>query len=416
MVRLPLSWLVPLLTLCVIAALGYFVWSYRVTNDIPAVVAAQDFGTLVAEDEPPLPRVGLPEAVPEKEEEQALDVPATTAKQINAKQPFSDATNHAARPYVAKLSPEDRERAVSCLAIAAIYEAGGQPNDQRPVIQTILNRVRHPAFPATACGVVFQGQERRTGCQFSFTCDGSMQRYRPAPATLERARALAGLMLSGTVDPRVGLATHYHTDWVVPYWSSSLDKITAVNTHLFFRWKGYWGQPKAFRAPPNLAEPVIAKMAPFSAAHRKGDRESDVDGEDGELDSQSADAAGTDDAGFGDPGLREQDRPLAARPVDIVPRLLNPKPGTAPGRWTLDALALCGRAPLCRVAGWQDPSRAPGALTAATIARSPPDLVFVQTLRNREQQAYWNCAKYPRQGTAKCLGGPSETARLLTQP
>ena len=42
--------------------------------------------------------------------------------------------------------------------------------------QVILNRVRDPNFPASVCGVVYQGAERVTGCQFSFTCDGSLAR------------------------------------------------------------------------------------------------------------------------------------------------------------------------------------------------------------------------------------------------
>src|SRR3546814_4458461 len=60
---------------------------------------------------------------------------------------------------------------------------------------------------------------------------------------------------------------HYHTDWVVPYWSSCLDKGTAVGTHLFFRWKGWWGTPVAFRSPGAETEPRIALIARLSAAH-----------------------------------------------------------------------------------------------------------------------------------------------------
>jgi spore germination cell wall hydrolase CwlJ-like protein len=35
------------------------------------------------------------------------------------------------------------------------YEAGSQDDDgERAVAQVVLNRVRHPAFPASICGVV----------------------------------------------------------------------------------------------------------------------------------------------------------------------------------------------------------------------------------------------------------------------
>ncbi len=130
---------------------------------------------------------------------------------------------------------QSRARATDCLAAAQYYEAGDDPSGQEAVAQVVLNRMRHPAFPATVCEVVFQGAERATGCQFTFTCDGALS-HSPTVTGWARAQNLASRMLSGKVDRRVGMATHYHTDWVVPYWSSSLDKITSIHTHLFFRW------------------------------------------------------------------------------------------------------------------------------------------------------------------------------------
>ncbi|MFD1958893.1 cell wall hydrolase [Novosphingobium panipatense] len=85
----------------------------------------------------------------------------------------------------------------------------------------MLNRVAHPAYPGTVCGVVYQGSERSTGCQFSFTCDGSLAR-RPQPMFWERARAVARAALAGYVYAPAGLATHYHTVQVRPYWAPSL--------------------------------------------------------------------------------------------------------------------------------------------------------------------------------------------------
>src|SRR3546814_7255225 len=69
------------------------------------------------------------------------------------------------------------------------------------------------------------------------------------------------MMHAGLVDPAVGLATHYHTDWVRPYWSDSLEKIAVVDTHLFFRWPGYWGTPGAFRGAVRGQDPVEALLA-----------------------------------------------------------------------------------------------------------------------------------------------------------
>ncbi|MFT2129823.1 cell wall hydrolase, partial [Staphylococcus epidermidis] len=84
---------------------------------------------------------------------------------------------------------------------------------QASVAQVILNRMRHPAYPKTVCGVVFQGSERTTGCQFSFTCDGAMGRP-PSAEGWARARAVAASALNGFVAADVGMATHYHANYV----------------------------------------------------------------------------------------------------------------------------------------------------------------------------------------------------------
>ena len=126
-----------------------------------------------------------------------------------------------------------REQATECLATAALYEAGDDARGQRAVIQTILNRARAPGFPRTICGVVYQGYDRATGCQFSFTCDGSFRR-RPVHLGWGSARRRARRALDGAVFAEVGKATHYHADWVVPYWQHSMTKVARVGAHLFY--------------------------------------------------------------------------------------------------------------------------------------------------------------------------------------
>ena len=142
--------------------------------------------------------------------------------------------------------PSGYRAAVDCLTAAIYYEAGGESaTGQTAVAQVVLNRVRHPAFPPTVCEVVYQGSERSSGCQFTFTCDGSLARE-PNPNGWQEARRIAERALAGRVEPLVGMATHYHTNWVVPHWAPSLDKIAAIGNHIFYRWSGYWGQRQAF--------------------------------------------------------------------------------------------------------------------------------------------------------------------------
>jgi spore germination cell wall hydrolase CwlJ-like protein len=180
---------------------------------------------------------------------------------INAAVPIADLPNPPARPFVLSASSLiDRERAINCLTSAIYYEAATEPLDgQRAVAQVVLNRVRHPAYPNSVCGVVYQGMERSTGCQFTFTCDGSLART-PMASYWKRARQIAEAALTGSVYKPVGWATHYHTNWVVPYWSSSLVKAAIVGTHIFYRWTGGWGTGPAFRNRYAGVEPDVNRL------------------------------------------------------------------------------------------------------------------------------------------------------------
>ena len=179
--------------------------------------------------------------------------------------PFSTATLAPATSFRFTGSTQDRARAADCLALAALAEAGGDDAGQRAVIQVVLNRVRHPAFARTVCGVVFEGSQRRTGCQFTFTCDGSLDR-RYSDASRAAALSRAQEALGGRVYAPVGIATHYHTDWVFPWWSPKLLKIAQVQTHLFFRWPGYWGSAPASNIAYRGGEPDVFGMAAVAAA------------------------------------------------------------------------------------------------------------------------------------------------------
>ncbi len=156
---------------------------------------------------------------------------------INRSIPLADSPNPAARPFALRGADEaSRARALECLTSAIYYEAGNESADgQRAVAQVVLNRVRHPAFPASVCDVVYQGSTRETGCQFTFTCDGSLAR-RPSADSWARARKIAEAALAGAVFAPAGWATHYHANYVVPYWASSLAKNALIGAHIFYRW------------------------------------------------------------------------------------------------------------------------------------------------------------------------------------
>lgn len=153
-------------------------------------------------------------------------------------------------------SPLDSARAQLCLTSAIYYESASESEDgQRAVAQVVLNRVRHPAFPNSVCGVVFQGSELDVHCQFSFTCDGAMLRQ-PSRAGWATASRIAREALAGSVYAPVGMATHYHTLAVSPNWAPTLTNTVIVGAHIFYRMRGANGEQAAFRQAYAMREPL----------------------------------------------------------------------------------------------------------------------------------------------------------------
>ena len=162
----------------------------------------------------------------------------------------------------------DASRDLDCLAQAVYYEARGEGTaGMQAVAQVVLNRARHPAFPKTICGVVYQGAARRVGCQFSFVCDGSMRRGKE-PGAWRKARDIAARALGGYVMADVGNSTHFHTTGVSPSWRNRLLRVTQVGTHVFYRFGGRAGGSDAFRYTPSPStgmdsvRPVYASIIP----------------------------------------------------------------------------------------------------------------------------------------------------------
>lgn len=217
-----------------------------------------------------------------------LDVPSDVAANLYALPIAADGTTVtnvvAAQPMYALAgtnSPDDATRAIECLTAAVYYEARSQSDDgQRAVAQVVLNRVRDRAFPNSVCGVVYQGSQRLTGCQFSFTCDGSMAAPRQ-PASWARAREIAVAALSGQVYAPVGSATFYHANYVNPWWASSMDKVAVVGAHIFYRWRGgmeralansqgYAGYEPSLTGRVNIVRPDFAGVDVTGGAYGGG--------------------------------------------------------------------------------------------------------------------------------------------------
>lgn len=395
----------PIFFLCVAAVLCLILW-------------AQQSGTLTAAydgvRQPPL-RIDLAApvaAAPHVEPLILQTLDPDTARRINAQIPFTQEPVPPAQPFRITGSVEDRARATDCLAAAIWYEAGNESlAGQKAVAQVVLNRVRHPAFPKSVCGVVFQGSERTTGCQFTFTCDGAMAR-KPSAAAWSVMQGLARIMLTGEVFRPVGTATHYHTDWVLPAWSGTLDKVHKEGAHLFFRWTGWWGQLAAFRGRYAAAEPVVPQLASLSPAH---------------LGSGVATDLTVTDSGI----LPDDTQESAARlgippnPYGFIPALQNSTgdylvfilPRTADaGLMMRLVLFSCGAKPYCKILVWTDAKSAPYRFP---INDEQLQSLSFSYLRNRSSgidKALWNCDLYSRPDATQCMktrkSAPTDNAPL----
>ena len=321
-----------------------------------------------------------------------------------------------ARPFTFTGTPADRSTALTCLTAAVLYEAGDDPEGERAVAQVVLNRLRHPVFPKTVCGVIFQGADRKTGCQFTFACDGSIDRP-PNPDAWKRAKAIADAALSGTVFKPVGTATHYHTDWVVPYWRDTLTKIAIVHTQIFYRWPGAWGLPPAFvgiaQAPEQLdprlvalADPVPLSIDPATLSAAPG---------------AIAAPGGGNAPGLlpGNPGEIAIDGvPKSALKGNIVrlkdeqhARYVLQLDRTAfPGSYAIVGYTICADKLDCEVLGWTLPSDLPRAFLPV-----PPSqmqglaFLYEKHAARGAPQMQWNCRQMPRANPAECLPGTAST-------
>jgi len=127
----------------------------------------------------------------------------------------------------------------TCLANAIYFEARSESlRGQAAVAQVVLNRVRNPAYPGSICGVVYQNENWRNACQFSFACDGRKDRVE-SPRHYKIAQDIAMAVTAGKIFlPEVGSSTHYYASYVSPGWARTMKKMTKIGLHIFYRTYG----------------------------------------------------------------------------------------------------------------------------------------------------------------------------------
>ena len=138
--------------------------------------------------------------------------------------------------YAGLIAPENMAREQRCLAEAVYFEARSESAEgQAAVAQVVLNRVKSGLYPNTVCGVVYQNSNRYLACQFTFTCEGKSLRI-TEPGPWRDAVRIAREVYEGTTYlADVGASTHYHANYVRPYWAKKLKKMDTIGQHVFYQ-------------------------------------------------------------------------------------------------------------------------------------------------------------------------------------
>ena len=123
-----------------------------------------------------------------------------------------------------------------CLSEVLYYEARGEgAGGQKAIAEVVFHRMNHGDYGHSICAVVYEGKGR-PGCQFSFTCNGEMDRPKQMAAWRESEK-LAAAILTGQVPLRnaTGGAINFHAVSVSPDWADTMDKTTQIGNHIFYR-------------------------------------------------------------------------------------------------------------------------------------------------------------------------------------
>ena len=157
-----------------------------------------------------------------------------------------------------ELYTEQNHPELYCLAQNVYFEAKSEPlAGQYAVADVVLNRVKDTRYPNTICEVVKEGPikeswktrqhadlpddqrvyfPKRNKCQFSWYCDGKPDTIRDGDAWRQAQIVAYRITYNERHRGLTEGATHYHADYVHPKWSSTLQLVGRIATHIFYRW------------------------------------------------------------------------------------------------------------------------------------------------------------------------------------
>lgn len=209
----------------------------------PAAAAAGSTGAAASPTTPTVKRaIALSSTTPTPAEATPIEIAAAP---VSVQTPLPDQADSTIVPkndeierprYADLIDPGNLSKEQRCLAEAVYFEARSEsPDGQAAVAQVVLNRVLSGLYPTSICGVVYQNSHRHLACQFTFACEGKALHV-TEPESWATAKRIANDVLEGkTYLTEVGGSTHYHADYVRPYWAKSLKKMDVIGRHIFYK-------------------------------------------------------------------------------------------------------------------------------------------------------------------------------------
>ena len=135
------------------------------------------------------------------------------------------------------------QQQLSCLSLNIYHEARSESKlGQEAVGLVTMNRVYDERYPDTVCDVVYQshvdskGRPKRNRCQFSWYCDGKSDKIHDIVAYSEIEELSASILESYGIERDItDGAVMYHASYVKPYWASSYERTSRVDSHIFYK-------------------------------------------------------------------------------------------------------------------------------------------------------------------------------------
>ena len=125
--------------------------------------------------------------------------------------------------------------AATCLALNIFFEGRGEDLMGKVAIAEVtINRVESPKHPDNICAGVWDKK------QFSWTHDGKHDDPTRFKAKVDRiawkdSQLIAQMVIDNEISLDVKGATHYHADYVEPYWAKHHTMLFKLGTHIFYK-------------------------------------------------------------------------------------------------------------------------------------------------------------------------------------